>query len=76
MRDGRIMTSGGVTAGIDMAFSLAEEIAGLPLANAVRLSMEYRLEEKLGDADPERAPADVRQRAIDELNSSAREERD
>lgn len=70
VRDGRIVTSGGVTAGIDMAFFLAEEIAGARLADAVRLSMEYQLEERFGDADPERAPESVQRCVAEELKQS------
>jgi transcriptional regulator GlxA family with amidase domain len=72
VRDGRVVTSGGVTAGIDMAFFLAEEIAGAPLADAIRLSMEYRLEETFGNADPREAPESVRRRVVDELKSAPR----
>ena len=73
--DGRILTSGGVSAGMDMAFFLAEDLAGIELANAIRLSMEYRLEETFGQADPELAPADVRDLASTGLRP-ARNERE
>jgi len=71
VRDGRIVTSGGVTAGIDMAFFLAEELAGVEMANAVRLSMEYQLENVFGDADPERAPEEIRQLALQNLKTAS-----
>ena len=70
VRDGRVVTSGGVTAGIDMAFFLAEEIAGVELADAVRLSMEHRLEERFGNEDPELAPESVRRAAAEQLKQS------
>lgn len=76
VRDGRIVTSGGVCAGIDMALFLAEEIAGPQLADAVRLSMEYRLEERFGNADPERAPESVRRCAAEDLKKPHREGED
>ena len=41
VRDGNIFTGGGVTAGIDFAFTLLAEIAGEPFAKAVTLGLEY-----------------------------------
>lgn len=41
VRDGNIFTGGGVTAGIDFAFTLAAEIAGQGFAEAVQLGLEY-----------------------------------
>ena len=73
VRDGRILTSGGVTAGIDMAFTVAEEIAGASMTSAVRLSMEYQLEDHFGDPDPERAPESMRRRVAEELKSASQE---
>ncbi len=39
--DGDVITSGGVTAGIDMALWLVERRWGKPLADAVARGMEY-----------------------------------
>lgn len=41
VRDGRVVTGGGVTAGIDFAFALAAEIAGEAVARAIQLGLEY-----------------------------------
>lgn len=41
VRDGNIFTGGGVTAGIDFAFTMLAEIAGEPFAKAVTLGLEY-----------------------------------
>jgi transcriptional regulator GlxA family with amidase domain len=40
-RDGKYMTSAGVSAGIDLGLTLCAEIAGREMAEAVQLSMEY-----------------------------------
>jgi cyclohexyl-isocyanide hydratase len=40
-RDGNVFTGGGVTAGIDFAFTLAAEIAGEDVAKAIQLGLEY-----------------------------------
>jgi cyclohexyl-isocyanide hydratase len=41
VRDGNIFTSGGVTSGIDFAFSIVAELAGLEVAQAIQLAIEY-----------------------------------
>lgn len=41
VRDGNLFTGGGVTAGIDFAFTLAAEIAGEGVARAIQLGLEY-----------------------------------
>lgn len=41
VRDGNVFTGGGVTAGIDFAFTLAAEIAGAEVAKAIQLGLEY-----------------------------------
>jgi cyclohexyl-isocyanide hydratase len=41
VRDGNIFTGGGVTAGVDFAFTLMAEIAGQDHARAVQLGLEY-----------------------------------
>lgn len=41
VRDGKLLTGGGVTAGIDFAFALVAEIAGESLAQEIQLALEY-----------------------------------
>jgi len=41
VRDGNIFTGGGVTAGIDFAFTVAAEVAGEEVAKAIQLGLEY-----------------------------------
>jgi Transcriptional regulator containing an amidase domain and an AraC-type DNA-binding HTH domain len=41
VRDGNVITGGGVTAGIDFAFSLAAELAGADFAQTLQLMLEY-----------------------------------
>ncbi len=41
VRDGNIFTGGGVTAGIDFAFTLMAEIAGAEFAKGLQLGLEY-----------------------------------
>ena len=41
VRDGNVFTSGGVSAGIDFAFSIVAELAGPDVAKAIQLGIEY-----------------------------------
>lgn len=41
VRHGTLMTSAGVSAGIDMALELAAELRGVPVAEAIQLLIEY-----------------------------------
>ncbi len=60
--DGKIVTAAGVSAGIDMALTLAARIAGEDVAQAIQLSIEYDPQPPFDAGSPEKAP-----RAIVEL---------
>jgi cyclohexyl-isocyanide hydratase len=66
VRDGNVITGGGVTAGIDFALAVMTEIAGADYAQSVQLSMEYAPAPPFDSGRPELAPphilADTRQR--------------
>jgi len=53
--DGRIITGGGVTSGIDFAFELARRIAGREIAEQIQLTLEYNPKPPLDAGSPERA---------------------
>lgn len=55
VRDGNIFTGGGVTAGIDFAFTLAAEIAGETVAKSIQLSLEYDPQPPFQSGHPSRA---------------------
>ncbi|MHB1537873.1 MAG: DJ-1/PfpI family protein [Solirubrobacteraceae bacterium] len=61
VRDGKIITAAGVSAGIDMALTLAAEIAGEQVASAIQLSIEYDPQPPFHAGSPEKAPAAVRE---------------
>lgn len=58
-RDGDIITGGGVTAGLDFAFTLAAELAGEGVAQRIQLGLEYAPAPPFDAGRPETAPADV-----------------
>jgi cyclohexyl-isocyanide hydratase len=59
VRDGNVITGGGVTAGIDFALAVMTEIAGEDYARSVQLSMEYAPEPPFNSGRPEIAPAHI-----------------
>lgn len=63
VRDGNIITGGGVTAGIDFAFTLAAEIAGQDFAEAIQLGLEYDPQPPFDSGSPEGA-SDAAQHAM------------
>lgn len=65
VRDGNIITGGGVTAGIDFALTVIREIKGDEAAQRVQLALEYDPAPPFDSGHPDRAPASL---AIDLRN--------
>ncbi|SAL18132.1 DJ-1/PfpI family protein [Caballeronia humi] len=59
VRDGNLLTGGGVTAGIDFALTLAEELVGAEEAQAIQLQLEYAPAPPFDAGSPESAPRAV-----------------
>ena len=59
VRDGNLVTGGGVTAGIDFALALAVELAGQAEAEAIQLNLEYAPAPPLNAGSPDTAPPAV-----------------
>jgi cyclohexyl-isocyanide hydratase len=57
VRDGNLVTGGGVTAGIDFALTLIAELAGREVAEAIELNLEYAPAPPFNAGNPETAPA-------------------
>ena len=57
--DGKLITGGGVTAGIDFALRVIAEIAGRDLAEAVQLGVEYDPAPPFASGSPERARPEI-----------------
>jgi cyclohexyl-isocyanide hydratase len=53
--DGNLFTGGGVTAGIDVALTVAAEITGRPAAEAIQLGIEYDPLPPFSSGSPEQA---------------------
>jgi len=59
VRDGNVITGGGVTAGIDFAFVVLAELAGEDYAKAIQLSLEYAPNPPFHAGRPEIAPPEI-----------------
>lgn len=75
VRDGHLLTGGGITAGIDFALTLAAELFDPATAELVQLQLEYAPAPPFTAGSPETAPARVleeaRQRAAGSLKLRA-----
>jgi cyclohexyl-isocyanide hydratase len=74
VRDGNIITGGGVTAGIDFALTVAAELTDPVTAQSLQLALEYAPAPPFDSGTPDRAPAEALAR-IRSLNAQAAIER-
>ena len=73
--DGRFISGGGVTAGIDMALTLTAELLGREHAEAIQLWLEYAPAPPFAAGHPDTAPAEIVAR-VRAATSGAREARE
>jgi putative intracellular protease/amidase len=59
VEDGKIITGAGVSAGIDMALTLASRIAGETVAQAIQLGIEYDPDPPFDAGSPKNAPPEL-----------------
>jgi putative intracellular protease/amidase len=59
VEQGKVMTAAGVSAGIDMALTLAARIAGERTAQAIQLGIEYDPEPPFDSGSPAKAPMEL-----------------
>lgn len=59
VRDGNILSGGGVTAGIDFVLALIAELRGQRVAEMVQLGLEYAPQPPYNSGRPDTAPAEV-----------------
>jgi len=60
VKDGNVITAGGVTSGIDFGLSVVAEIAGDTVAEAIQLAIEYDPDPPFDSGHPDRAPEAAR----------------
>ena len=71
VRDGNVVTGGGVTAGIDFALSLVAEIAGAEIAQTIQLQIEYAPAPPFDAGVPETAPPAILARVRERMAGMA-----
>jgi cyclohexyl-isocyanide hydratase len=59
VRDGNVITAGGVTSGIDFGLSVVAELAGEAVAQAIQLAIEYDPAPPFAAGHPDHAPREV-----------------
>jgi cyclohexyl-isocyanide hydratase len=60
VKDGNVITAGGVTSGIDFGLSVVAEIAGETVAQAIQLGIEYDPDPPFDSGHPDCAPDPVK----------------
>jgi cyclohexyl-isocyanide hydratase len=70
VRDGKVITAGGVTAGIDFGLEVVAALAGDDEAKTVQLSLEYAPAPPFHSGTPAQAPAEVLAEAKKRLGGS------
>ena len=76
VRDGNVITGGGVTAGIDFALSVVAELADLETAQAIQLQIEYAPAPPFDVGVPETAPPAILARVRERNAAMAARRRD
>ena len=71
VRDGKIVTAAGVSAGIDMALYLAAQLAGETTARGIQLAVEYDPKPPLDSGDPVTASEELKELSLRLLTDSA-----
>ena len=75
VRDGNVITGGGVTAGIDFALSVVAELAGPDTAQAIQLQIEYAPAPPFDAGLPETAPPAILARVRERMAGMAAQRR-
>jgi len=76
VKDGNVITAGGVTSGIDFGLSMVAEIAGEPVAQAIQLSIEYDPKPPFNAGHPDRAPDTVQHAVFPRYENARKAYRD
>jgi|SRR5438067_5103773 len=72
VKDGNVITAGGVTSGIDFGLTVAAEIAGETTAQTIQLGIEYDPAPPFDSGHPDRAPAAIKSALLSDRYDEAR----
>lgn len=70
VEDGKVITAAGVSAGIDMALTLAAKIAGSTVAQALQLGIEYDPDPPFDAGSLEKARPEIRNALLDRMQAA------
>ncbi|NWA03460.1 isonitrile hydratase [Pseudomonas gingeri] len=73
VRDGNLLTGGGITAGIDFALTLVSELVGAEEAQVIQLQLEYAPAPPFDSGSPETAPSAILDQARQRVVESRRQ---
>jgi cyclohexyl-isocyanide hydratase len=73
VRDGNLITAGGITSGIDFALTLVADLIGQQAAETIQLALEYAPAPPFNAGTPDTAPAAVLTAAKHRIAASKRE---
>jgi transcriptional regulator GlxA family with amidase domain len=76
VRDGNVITGGGVTAGIDFALNVVAELTDPETAQAIQLQIEYAPAPPFDAGLPETAPPAILARVRERMSAMATQRRD
>jgi cyclohexyl-isocyanide hydratase len=76
VRDGNLITGGGITAGIDFGLVMAAELVGEQAAQVLQLALEYAPAPPFNSGSPQTAPADVLAIALSKTAASLKTRRE
>jgi cyclohexyl-isocyanide hydratase len=71
--DGKFISGGGVTAGIDFALKVVEQLQGRTVAETIQLGIEYDPQPPFDAGSPEKAGAAIVERVMALARSNLRE---
>jgi cyclohexyl-isocyanide hydratase len=66
VKDGNVITAGGITSGIDFAFSVVAEVAGETTARTIQLGLEYDPTPPFDSGNPDKASAAIKSAVLSE----------
>lgn len=70
IEDGKVMTAAGVSAGIDMALTLAAKVAGIQFAETLQLGIEYDPAPPFNVGSPDKANPNIRDFLLQRMRAS------
>lgn len=68
--DGKVITCSGVSAGIDMALTLANLLAGQTTAKAIQLAIEYDPAPPFDCGSPDKAPKEIFEQVVQKIENA------